>query len=111
MTNMTLPDALRLSGTMYPQAFGSAMDSNGGRCAMAGVTCVTGMTPVELVAAYPILAEDAICPVCGVTEERGLRVLIAQHLNDKHRWSRAEIADFVEALAVERAAQREAVAV
>lgn len=44
---------------------------------------------------FDVMTTMEACPACGLTDP--IRVLIP-HLNDKHRWTREQIADFVQAV-------------
>lgn len=119
---MKLSEAIRLGSMLKPQAFGM-ISHDGGTCAIGAAYDAVGIDIFHLRDSLPI-AERAMvvygklpmlqtaseCPVCGYLLEVGF---VLTHLNDHHRWTREQIADWVETveLAVtERSAEPEAVA-
>lgn len=89
-----LSEAMRLGAMMDKQHFGDYfLRARSGEvlasCAL-GAASRGGFTydPIR------ILQKQVACPVCGI-EARTLRSIIV-HLNDHHRWTREQIADWVE---------------
>jgi hypothetical protein len=100
---MELSKAIREGAKLRPQAFGAyvcgdatcvegaAIDGLNGRKMPNMGLAVTD----TLRAHYPFMTQDADCPVCG--DEYAANVdCVMVHLNDAHRWSREQIADWVE---------------
>lgn len=92
---MRLSEAIRLGATMRPQAFGVAM-FNGRSCAMGAASEALGITiedfldwPADIRATFRLLRK---CPVCQIEES----MCAVAHVNDVHRWTREQIADWVE---------------
>ncbi len=108
---MKLSEAIRLGAMLRPQAFGVGSDENGD-CALGaavraascpihaardgdastreekpGVAMVSVDFPIEWNLAY-----FSTCPECAETLPR---YSLIPHLNDKHRWTREQIADLV----------------
>lgn len=116
---MRLSEAIRLGSMLRPQGFedyfpgdgscalGSALDSafsvvpitNAGRALLLDVTWpwLTKPVPVE-------------CPDCGSFVYLFWHV-VSTHLNDKHRWTRERIADWVETVEPKIEAAKEEIAV
>lgn len=93
---MRLSEAIRFGSMMSPQAFGGGSIGDG-RCALAAACEAVGLDYHESgssVSAFPILDTYISCPSCGCRDSR-LGYVIAQHLNDNHRWTRERIADWV----------------
>lgn len=111
---MRLSEAIRLGATLSEQGFGRRAH-NGKRCALGSALEACGYTLVEwseddpggyafrsfpehgaLDDNFPQLREILAlhCPECGITASSVGGVI--PHLNDTHRWSREQIADFVE---------------
>lgn len=85
-------EAVRLAGTMYRQFFGS--DGVGEyACANRGAKLVCGKEALFMPQVFPVAREMVSCPVCGEREE--LACVVAACLNDRHRWSFSQIADFI----------------
>jgi hypothetical protein len=94
---MKLSEAIRLGAMLKPQGFGlgSGNPRAEATCALGAAyeaARVTGSWP-SLLLVFPQLKhiEELACPVCRDKQDG----LIA-HLNDDHRWSREQIADWVE---------------
>lgn len=103
---MTLSDAMRLGAAMVPQAFGDTFVRNGpiivAACAWSSVSIGLGFFDVvEMYRRYPELHKTMRCPACDKTGYFGglppLEELIV-HLNDDHRWTREQIADWIDTL-------------
>jgi hypothetical protein len=110
---MKLSEAIRLGATMSRQAFNGRVD-DGNRCALAAASEACGIPFREYVEScgthrgvdYPAVGNtfgeicfiEAECPECGLKRLfSGWPFLaIIYHLNDEHRWTREQIADFVE---------------
>lgn len=105
---MRLSDAIRLGGMASKQAFGKLMAADGATCAIGSACLAVGIEtrylmeelipPDELNARLPLMSDPCAvpCPVgdCGGYSSVGDLIV---HLNDHHRWTREEIADWVEA--------------
>lgn len=97
---MKLSEAIRLGAMLKPQAFGLCY-SDGRTCAMGaawdaiGKLHVTASDPsIDFGDSYWAVA-GVSCPVCGRASGSGMAVA---HLNDDHRWTREQIADWVETI-------------
>lgn len=120
---MRLSEAIRLGAMLKPQAFGSFFtrgsdvtvvgDVLGLRrtadstCALGGALDAVGaleFSALEWVAyglpsRWPVLRVAATCPECGeCCGAQGVWDVVAVHLNNKHRWTREQIADWVESI-------------
>lgn len=105
---MKLSEAIRLGAMMKPQGF-EVLIADGRSCAIGAAADAIGANvddssgsmsavPPKLRTAFPLLSvcADSPCPSkdCGVIRCGVSSVII--HLNDTHRWTREEIADWVE---------------
>lgn len=90
------------------QAFGTWHDGDGGTCAMGAV--MTGLGYVinahdwyeafkRMQSEFPELMNDASCPECGPIASMWGKVPtlmdVIMHLNDRHKWSRQRIAEWL----------------
>jgi hypothetical protein len=103
---MKLSEAIRLGSMIRPQAFGYIF-SNSGSCALGAVYEASGIlafdddvtlleeTGQRLDQAFPLLKASVSCPVAMRCFRNGVGETIV-HLNDWHRWTREQIADWVE---------------
>ena len=101
---MKLSEAIRLGAMNRPQAFG-AFEHRGGTCALGAACEAIGLSievanhahiSERLQSLFPVLRTQRVaCPVCGRVQHCSLASLIAD-LNDRHRWTREAIADWVE---------------
>lgn len=101
---MKLSDAIRLGALLHPQCFGMLWEQNlnlqlRATCALGAAYHAAGIVRHGCVdvrdaeATFPIMAREVECPGgCGRVENCGDTVA---HLNDDHRWSREQIADWV----------------
>lgn len=111
---MRLSEAIRLGSMLKPQAFGKSYDAHiGGTCAIAAAVDAIGLLKTDggtllnacHLSAVPeawrlTINQRVTCPNCHVT----CRVDgVAAHLNDHHRWTREQIAAWVETLETESA--------
>ena len=106
---MKYSEAIRLGAMLGPQCFGMEADRDGGLCANGGATRAAGYYAVYQFGA--ITKTLANCPVCGRRGE--LATIVAEELNDHHRWTRERIANWVETKEreLEQAAEPELVTV
>jgi hypothetical protein len=93
---MRLSEAIRLGAMMRPQAFRTLL-SDDAACALGAALLAVGACPEEAVRStlnrWPwasIVSAD--CPRCG-RSRTVFRVIT--HLNDRHRWTREQIANWV----------------
>lgn len=110
---LTLSEAIRLGAMLKPQAFHELYSpTSGGSCALGAAADALGLLDTEaggyksglVPESWKWALRPAECPLCG-TDFR-LAPLIARrevqavivHLNNFHRWTREQIADFVETL-------------
>ncbi len=93
---MKLSEAIRLGSMLKPQGFGLFFDMDELSCALTAARDAAGDR--GWVEKYPFLYKSMAClyPECGECGS-SLAVIIAIHLNDRHRWTREQIADYVEA--------------
>lgn len=98
---MKLSEAIRLGAMLHPQCFGSMNRWRDGGDLPSAVgddeviaTCALGAAEA---AGYPdtfsVSSSDMVCPECPQWTN-GLEQVVA-HLNDRHRWTRERIADWV----------------
>jgi len=93
---MRLSEAIRLGATMRPQAFRTLLTDDGA-CALGAALLAVGARPEEAVRSaldrWPWASTvNADCPRC--TRSRTVFRVIT-HLNDRHRWTREQIATWV----------------
>lgn len=86
---MRLSEAIRLGSMMKPQAFG-AYHVRHKSCAL-GAARDAGFGKTQ----DDINAEALVCPVCDIQLQQMVMVV---HLNDRHRWTRERIADWVDTI-------------
>lgn len=108
---MKLSEAIRLGAMMKPQCFnGMTNPDQTESCAVGAAYDAIGLLGrlrpgldrvniKELVAEaaphwIPIIDAPSACPACGY----GMKWLAIAHINDKHRWTRERIADWVETI-------------
>ena len=98
---MKLSEAIRMNGMMKPQGFGAeSYLSLEAPCALGGALQMIGKLPHSRDYFLPItiwefLMNRAKCPACSYS--RHISVLgVLTHLNDSHKWTRSQIADWVE---------------
>ena len=98
---MKLSEAILLGSTLSEQFFFGAHSSDGkARCALAAAADACGIGLSSLYDHFPWVQRnrEMLCPQCR-PELRHLERLTAfsviVHLNDKHRWSREKIAEWV----------------
>ncbi len=104
---LTLSEAIRLGSMNRPQGFYNLLTAEGGTCALGAALDAVGQ--LNAAATSLLLTGDAPqldqweppnqtqhCPACGGTSIH-LSWMIA-HLNDTERWTREQIADWVETL-------------
>ena len=91
---MKLSEAIRLGSLLKPQAFGG-MWVGEGSCAFGAALDAIGINALTMATGiWPWLRAPMKCPVCGQPEVI-VTLVISFHLNDKHLWTREEIADWV----------------
>lgn len=97
---MKLSEAIRLGAMLKPQGFG--LDSvnwpvSEQTCAVgAALHAVSSPIGRDLFKVFPIARDLVVCPACNKRAEHGC--CIVAHVNDVHRWSREQIADWVESI-------------
>jgi len=104
---MKLSEAIRMSGMMKPQGFNShSMYSVDAPCALGGALQSVGQQGTPFNNAYLIVRqvwpwlnktmEERRCPVCADSfKHRSDLLCTIFHLNDDHRWTRQQIADWI----------------
>lgn len=98
---MKMYEAMRLGSMMWEQAFGVGWSLDGKRCAVVTATsaaCVDRFPVYSLKVPCPLGCSHAI-PSYFIGEESQPTAHVNQvcaHLNDKHRWTREKIADWLE---------------
>jgi len=93
---MKFSEAIRLGAMMTPQVFRTPLTDDGA-CALGAALLAVGARPEEAVRSalsrWPwASAVSADCPGCG--RSRTVFMVIT-HLNDRHRWTREQIAKWV----------------
>lgn len=101
---MRLSEAIKLGAMLKPQGFGDYQTRNGGACALGSAMDAVGvetdiqnsLTDLLLGQLLPATNTSAACPVkpCNDDFAREIGSVIV-HLNDDHRWTREQIADWV----------------
>lgn len=94
---MRFSQAVREGAKLKPQGFGDYQSHDGKHsCAnTAALDAVGKYGLVDVTEAFPQLSSfDAQCPECGESDD--FFVIAAMHLNDRHRWTREQIADWAE---------------
>ena len=96
----SLAEAIILGSTLGPQGFGLYFGPGDASCAVGSALKAVGIaeenvSPVDF---WPGLLRPASCPgtfspLCSTVCEVGPLVF---HLNDCHRWSRAQIAEYLQ---------------
>lgn len=105
---MKLSEAMRLGAMLNPQGFigdsdgtpaGHSASINGERtCALVAAQRAIGHDGLSWTAGWPWLTKGpSTCPACGSETEHGPFITII-HLNDFHRWTREQIADWVQSI-------------
>jgi hypothetical protein len=109
---MKLSEAIRMNGMMKPQGFGPwSMTSLSAPCALGGALQILGRQCTEetgpnyfaLNEQWEWLLPNQECPIpdCnyGKTPQSNTNATcVIFHLNDDHRWTRQQIADWVETI-------------
>ena len=103
---MKLSDAMRLGSKLNPQGitYLKMMDKT---CALGaaldGIEAEFNNDSGYLIAEkqWPELLNDLCCPVCNVLDPNRSKLRdVIYHLNDKHMWTREQIADWIDSLTV-----------
>ena len=91
---MKLSEAISLGSMLTPQAIGAFVDARGGRCALASAVHAIGhsLHALGYYDEWKWTKRNTDCPECGGSAS--VAYLIA-HLNDRHRWNRNRIAQWV----------------
>lgn len=103
MTTMTFADAIRLGAMNRPQAFFRAFDGVG-TCANGAALEAVGRLPSAYIDVVDVWAVASLCVTQPVTGHEMMVVSAVRELNDEYRWTREDIADWVES--IERAQPR-----
>lgn len=105
---MRLSEAIRLGAMLKPQAFGD-YSVGVGTCALGAAHEALGKNADdESEWWWPELPRDAICPSCGGMRHSDSSFAVGgviAHLNDVHKWTREQIADWVETIEREQDAK------
>ena len=99
--NIKLSEAIRLGSMLKPQGFGdkSANPEQEATCALGASLSAIGASVRDVTKydflrqRWPFLCERKQCPACGFN--RAALWIISDHLNDRHKWTRERIADWV----------------
>ena len=106
---MKLSEAIRLGSMLKPQGFGTFRDEEG-TCALGAALDACGALEehqlgrmVRLHSLFPLLNDinGLSCPVCEDVGE-GHDENTIPHLNDEHRWTREQIADWIQGIEEEQ---------
>jgi hypothetical protein len=110
---MKLSTAIRLGAMLGPQAFGRLDDATtGGTCAYGAALQAAGLDFYDTWKLTGVF--HAMCPACADAQRAAdrYRFNTLAHLNDTHRWTREQIADWVQTIeeqAVAKAGEAQAV--
>lgn len=88
---MKLSDAISLGSMLNPQAVGAFYDARGSTCAWASALEATGLSVPDK--EWSWTRRPTNCPECHGKTLRVVDAII--HLNDFHRWSRYQIAEWI----------------
>ena len=116
---MKLSEAIRLGAMLSPQGYDGDVDGET-RCALAAACDAVGIKGIpgrsysrdrlvvnyrEVEKRFPITSNLTTCPCheCNVSGKRMIIVTIVWHLNDFHRRTREQIADWVETVEAQQA--------
>lgn len=92
--DLKLPEAMRLGAMVEPQVFGIRATAVGSCAVGSAMKAATGSHWGSLGSIWPWA--DVInppCPACGLHPVNLGTAIV--HLNDEHRWTREQIADWV----------------
>jgi len=94
---MKLSEAIFLGSMLTPQAIGGFEDARGGLCALAAACEAIGRSVLALYTCDSWRWIKCLndCPECG---GKAPTAELISHLNDKHRWSRVQIATWIAAI-------------
>ena len=108
---MKLSEAIREGSKLKPQSFNGAMGPGiKTSCSLAAATEAYGLAPFECWSGFfgvpygaladkckPLAWKDVPCPECGKHMDAAMQPFFGAiwHLNDKHRWTREQVADWV----------------
>lgn len=98
MSELRLSEAIRRGAMLKPQAFGVTESEGGGTCALGGALEAIGITGRRYSAAseyWPIAGAVVANPV---RDDYHLLFGVIRELNDSHKWTREQIADWVETI-------------
>ena len=91
---MRLSEAIMLGSTLSKQGFGVIVDADGNRCAYGAALQAVGKSIPQLFTSWPWLNGGPMdCPECGQSTAK--YAVVSTHLNDKHKWTRERIAEWV----------------
>lgn len=112
VTPLSLSQAMRLGSMLRPQAFGDYQDGQG-TCALAAAYEAVNQDPENDDGGDPFggiperVNQRCQCPACKRIEyadDCGFAMgYVIAHLNDDHRWTREQIADWVETIEAQQA--------
>lgn len=89
---MKYSEAIRLGSMLGPQGFGVTWERREKSTLCANQAACEALNVMSIYQVVPH-ARLVNCPVCGI--ERELATTVATCLNDKHRWTREQIADWL----------------
>jgi hypothetical protein len=104
---MKLSEAILMNGMTKPQGFGGeSFSSPDAPCALGGALQSVGRQLVGRLSVdvnylavgelWPWTRKEAFCPMCADVDDLHVRfIAVIWHLNDEHRWTRAQIAEWV----------------
>lgn len=104
---MRLSEAIRLGAMLKPQHFGSLRSDDGvATCALGAAEEASGERWQVWYGQHPACLQDTACPACTYVPRFDLnQEPTIAHLNDTHRWTREQIADWVETIEQQAGAQ------
>lgn len=115
---MKLSEAIRLGAMLRPQGFDDYWDGDGScaigaACEANGITAASRHTGTiaDFEKPYDSIFKQ-VCPACGVKPDSSHEsaagfINTVVHLNDKHRWTREAIADWVATIEAQHEAARQ----
>lgn len=92
---LKLSEAIRAGAESGPQLFGCTSDGKGGSCALGAALIALGhddKTYNRVFDYFDLASQNSVNPATG---EPRIVLTVIRELNDTHRWTREQIADWV----------------
>ncbi len=98
---MKFSEAIRLGSTMFKQGFGGFFPTPDSACALGAALAALGLVgrnKKTRIWSEGLLSElPCGCPICNTPREAQETIVrVVAHLNDVHKWTMNQIADWVE---------------